>query len=123
MNKLRFEDYPHEIRPLSGEEGGGYLITFPDLPGCMSDGDTPEEALENGKDAFQGWIAAAKMEKIPIPGASSIHTSAESDVSDSTSPRAKQVTRLPEPRREPEYPGIAHVDAAAAVGAVTVQDH
>jgi antitoxin HicB len=25
-------DYPFEIRPLSKEEGGGYAITFPDLP-------------------------------------------------------------------------------------------
>ncbi len=43
--------YPFVMRPLSPEEGGGWLITFPDLPGCMSDGETPEEALENGKDA------------------------------------------------------------------------
>lgn len=77
MNKVKFEDYPHLIRPLSQEDGGGYLITFPDLPGCMSDGDTPEEALENGKDAFQGWIAAAEMEKIPIPRPTSVHPTAE----------------------------------------------
>lgn len=84
MNKPRFEDYPHEIRPLSREDGGGYLITFPDLPGCMSDGDTPEEALENGKDAFQGWIAAAEMEKAPVPRPSSIDSSAEFTVPDAT---------------------------------------
>ena len=91
MSKIRFEDYPHEIRPLSREEGGGYLITFPDLPGCMSDGDTPEEVLENGKDAFQCWITAAEMEKAPIPRPSSIHTSAGPDVPDSTSPPVQQV--------------------------------
>ena len=36
-------DVPHRftVRPLS--EGGGYLIEFPDLPGCMSDGETIEE--------------------------------------------------------------------------------
>lgn len=28
-------DYPFEIHPLSGEDGGGYLITFPIIPGCM----------------------------------------------------------------------------------------
>lgn len=77
MNKVKFEDYPHLIQSLSREDGGGYLITFPDLPGCMSDGDTPEEALENGKDAFQGWIAAAEMEKIPIPRPKSVHPPAE----------------------------------------------
>ena len=29
-------------------EGGGYLIEFPDLPGCMSDGETPEEEVPSG---------------------------------------------------------------------------
>jgi integrase len=38
------------MRPLIADEGGGWLITFPDLPGCMSDGETPEEAIENGRD-------------------------------------------------------------------------
>lgn len=91
MSKVRFEDYTHEIRPLSQEEGGGYLITFPDLPGCMSDGDTPEEVLENGKDAFQCWITAAEMENAPIPGPSTRHSSAEPDVPASTAPQVKQV--------------------------------
>lgn len=35
--------------PLSPEDGGGYLIEFPDLPGCLSDGETEEEAILMGK--------------------------------------------------------------------------
>jgi antitoxin HicB len=46
------------ISPLSADDGGGYMITFPDLPGCMSDGETLEEVLVNGRDAFNSWIAA-----------------------------------------------------------------
>jgi hypothetical protein len=38
-------EYPVVVEPLSGEEGGGFAAIAPDLPGCMSDGDTPEEAL------------------------------------------------------------------------------
>ena len=53
-----FESYAHVISPLSPEEGGGFLISFPDLPGCMSDGETIEEAIQNGRDAFLGWISA-----------------------------------------------------------------
>ena len=53
-----FEAYGHIMAPLSEEDGGGYMITFPDLPGCMSDGDTIEEALANGRDAFNSWVAA-----------------------------------------------------------------
>ena len=53
-----FEAYGHVISPLSIEDGGGYMITFPDIPGCMSDGETQEEALANGRDAFDSWMAA-----------------------------------------------------------------
>ena len=52
--------YPFEIRPLSKDEGGGYCISFPDLPGCWSDGATPEEAMENGRDALRSWLAVAE---------------------------------------------------------------
>ena len=38
-------EYPFEVRPLSKEEDGGFAISFPDLPGCLSDGATPEEAI------------------------------------------------------------------------------
>jgi antitoxin HicB len=62
-------DYPFEVRPLSKDEGGGYAITFPDLPGCRSDGNTPEEAIENGRDALESWLAIAREfgDKLPTP--------------------------------------------------------
>ena len=61
--------YPFEVRPLSKEEGGGYSIYFPDLPGCWSDGATPEDAIENGRDALQSWLAVAQEfgDGIPKP--------------------------------------------------------
>jgi antitoxin HicB len=61
--------YPFEVRPLSKEEGGGYSIYFPDLPGCWSDGASPEEAIENGRDALQSWLAVAQEfgDDIPRP--------------------------------------------------------
>ena len=62
-------DYPFEIRPLSKDEGGGYAITFPDLPGCCSDGATPEEAITNGRDALESWLAVVREfgDKLPKP--------------------------------------------------------
>jgi antitoxin HicB len=33
-------EYRFTIRPLTREEGRGYLIEFPELPGCLSDGET-----------------------------------------------------------------------------------
>lgn len=64
-----FEAYSHIISPISREDGGGFLITFPDLPGCMSDGETEAEAVANGKDAFKAWVAARKdaAKEIPEP--------------------------------------------------------
>ena len=53
-------EYPAEVRKLSKTDGGGFSITFPDLPGCMSDGDTVEEAFKNGADAVKDWIKARK---------------------------------------------------------------
>jgi antitoxin HicB len=60
-------DYRFTVRPLTEEEGGGYLIEFPDLPGCMSDGETVEEAIANGEDAKRCWIAAMTEAGRPIP--------------------------------------------------------
>jgi antitoxin HicB len=45
MKQIKALDYPFTIRHLSTEDGGGYLIEFSDLPGCMSDGDTIQEAI------------------------------------------------------------------------------
>jgi antitoxin HicB len=44
--------YPVVVEPLPEEEGGGFAAIVPDLPGCMSDGETPEEALGNVRDAI-----------------------------------------------------------------------
>lgn len=67
MSNIKISEYPFIIRHLSNEEGGGYLIEFPDLPGCMSDGETIDEAIENGQDAIQAWIEAANKINRPIP--------------------------------------------------------
>jgi predicted RNase H-like HicB family nuclease len=59
--------YEVRIRPLSNEEGGGFFADVPELPGCMSDGETPQEALENVYDAINCWIEAAREMGRPVP--------------------------------------------------------
>ncbi len=61
------KQYPIEVRPLAEEDGGGWLATFPDLPGCMGDGDTPETAIADGYAAAQAWLAVAAEHGDPIP--------------------------------------------------------
>lgn len=41
-------------------ESGGYTVEVPSLPGCISEGDTVEEALENIKDAIVAFEAALR---------------------------------------------------------------
>lgn len=60
-------DYRVEIEPLAAADGGGYLARVPDLPGCVSDGETPEEALANVAEAIESWIEAARAWGRPVP--------------------------------------------------------
>ena len=60
---------PHlAVSPLSMEDGGGYLIEFPDFPGCMSDGETPEEAIREGRDALASYKQTLEELGHKIPG-------------------------------------------------------
>jgi len=71
MAKTKIE-YPVLVRKLSQAEGGGYLAEFPDLPGCMADGATPEEALAESQDALRSYLASVKKhgDKLPAAGES-----------------------------------------------------
>jgi antitoxin HicB len=53
-------DYPFIVRSLSEDEGGGWLIEFLDLPGCISDGETITETIASGEDAKRCWIVAMR---------------------------------------------------------------
>ena len=37
---------------------GGYTVTAPNLPGCITEGDTVEESMANAQDAIQGYLEA-----------------------------------------------------------------
>ena len=66
--------YPIVITPLPDEDGGGYLATVPDLPGCTSDGETREEAARNVNDAILEWIDEAQRlgRDVPSPAAHTV---------------------------------------------------
>lgn len=61
------DKYPFTIRPLPVDDGGGFLIEYPDLPGCHSDGDTPEQAVVNGRDAVRSYLLSCRKHGDPIP--------------------------------------------------------
>jgi predicted RNase H-like HicB family nuclease len=60
-------EYSVVVAPLAVEDGGGFLATVPDLPGCMRDGETPEEAIAHVWDAIAAWIEAARDLGRPVP--------------------------------------------------------
>lgn len=59
--------YEIKVRQLGEEEGGGWFAEIPLLPGCMSDGDTIEEAVTNLYDAKKAWIETALALGRPVP--------------------------------------------------------
>jgi antitoxin HicB len=64
-------DYPFEIRPLTAAEGGGFLVSYPDFSECISDGETVEEAIANGRDALAATIAALQAKGFAVPAPNS----------------------------------------------------
>lgn len=52
---------------LQSEPEGGYTISVPSLPGCISCGATFEESIEMIKDAMAGWLEVAREEGVPVP--------------------------------------------------------
>lgn len=60
--------YPACFYP--GEDG--YTVVFPDLPGCVTEGDTLAEAMEMAIDASSGWLLSSVEENKEIPKASNI---------------------------------------------------
>ena len=52
---------------LQSEPEGGYTITVPSLPGCISCGSPFEEAIKMIKDAIAAWLEVAREEGLPVP--------------------------------------------------------
>jgi antitoxin HicB len=52
---------------LEPNETGGYTVTVPMLPGCISEGDTKEEALANIKEAIELYIESLEADGEPVP--------------------------------------------------------
>lgn len=61
--------YSALVRPLTKDEGGGYLIEIPELPSCLANGETIEEAFSEAESAIESWIQTAKEfgDSIPDP--------------------------------------------------------
>ena len=61
------DSYAFSVRRLSKSEGGGFLVEYPDIPGCMSDGESVQEALENGRTALLDCLAVFRESGRELP--------------------------------------------------------
>lgn len=68
-NSFDLEAYPFVVRRLPEEEGGGFVIEYPDVPHCIADGKTAEDAIRHGRKALQACLAtiAEFSERVPQP--------------------------------------------------------
>lgn len=57
----------HYTIVIQAAEEGGYLAFAPSLPGCMTQGETLEEAQKNITDAIEGYLAVLKEDGEVIP--------------------------------------------------------
>lgn len=66
--------YKYPMIVTWSEEDNCYIVSVPDLPGCMADGTTPENAVKNVQKIIDEWIDMAKElgREIPAPSATVI---------------------------------------------------
>ena len=64
LKRQRVLEYTAIFEPA---KEGGYVVSVPALPGCITEGDTFEEATVMVKDAIEGWLSVAKDEGEEIP--------------------------------------------------------
>ncbi len=60
MERLdEYMDKPYRMEIVEDKAEGGYVVSFPELPGCFTCGDTIQKAVENAEDAKREWLQAA----------------------------------------------------------------
>ena len=57
---------PYKMEIVEDKDEGGYVVSYPDLPGCITCGETIETAIANANDAKKAWIEAALESGIEI---------------------------------------------------------
>lgn len=58
--------YPYKLEIIPDTSEGGYVASYPDLPGCITCGETIESAVKNAEDAKKEWLISAIEENIDI---------------------------------------------------------
>lgn len=57
---------PYRMELVKDPDEGGFVVSFPDLPGCITCGETLEAAVANAADAKRAWLQAALEDGLPV---------------------------------------------------------
>ena len=57
---------PYRMEIVEDREEGGFVVSFPELPGCITCGETLETAVANAQDAKKAWLEAAIADGVTI---------------------------------------------------------
>ena len=57
---------PYHMEIIEDHDESGYVASFPELPGCLSCGETVSDAITNAMDAKRAWLEAALEEGVSI---------------------------------------------------------
>ncbi|MCI9079063.1 MAG: toxin-antitoxin system HicB family antitoxin [Lachnospiraceae bacterium] len=70
MTLNEYMKLPYRMEIVPDQEEGGYSVMFPELPGCVTCGETLESAVSNAEEAKKAWLLATMEEgqEIPVPG-------------------------------------------------------
>ena len=61
-----YMDMSYRMEIVEDKDEGGFVVSFPDLPGCVTCGETVESAVANAQDAKRAWLEAALEDRIEI---------------------------------------------------------
>ena len=68
MKKIEeYMERPYKMEIVRDATEGGYVVSFPELPGCLTVGESIEDAVKNSEDAKRAWFEAAIAEGLNIP--------------------------------------------------------
>lgn len=59
-------ELPYKLEIVADTDEGGFVASYPDLPGCISCGETVESAVANARDAKKAWLEAALADGVAI---------------------------------------------------------
>lgn len=90
MSKLdEYMKKPYRMEIVEDQDEGGFVVSYPDLPGCITCGETMESAIKNAVDAKREWFKAALEDKVEIHEPDSLF-----------------IFKIIKPRRSPKIPGV-----------------